>query len=92
VQIIGHGGPAWRPARAAGPQRRHLVAREAFKDSRIGTDERWRRCRRRWSRGAHHAQAEEAFWRFLVPPRATKPPAFSAITSSNRQPDTAGAI
>jgi hypothetical protein len=96
VQIIGHGGPGM--ASVLAPLLSHAdtwVAREAFKGlSRIGTDDALAAVSSALARGgAHHAQAEEAFWRFPVV--AARDEAARLLGDSGfvrRQPDIAGAL
>src|SRR5262249_13347474 len=71
------------------------VAREAFKGlSRIGTEDALAAVSSALTRGgAHHALAEEAFWRF--PAAAARDEAARLLADSNfvrRQPDTAALL
>lgn len=96
VQIIGHGGAGM--AAVLAPLVSHAdtwVAREAFKSlSRIGTDDALAAVSSALMRGgAHHAQAEEAFWRF--PAAAARDEAARLLADRNfvrRQPEIAGAL
>jgi hypothetical protein len=96
VQIIGHGGAGM--AAVLAPLISHgdtFVAREAFKGlSRIGTDDALAAVSSALMRGgAHHAQAEEAFWRF--PAAAARDEAARLLADrefARRQPDTAAAL
>jgi hypothetical protein len=96
VQIIGHGGPGMASVLAQLVSHTDTsVAREAFKGlSRIGTDEALAAVSSALARGgAHHAQAEEAFWRFPV--AAARDEAARLLGDHefvHRQPDTAGAL
>jgi len=96
VQIIGHGGPGMASVLAQLVSHADTsVAREAFKGlSRIGTDDALAAVSSALARGgAHHAQAEEAFWRFPV--GAARDEAARLLGDHEfvrRQPDTAGAL
>ena len=96
VQIIGHGGPGMASVLAQLVSHADTwVAREAFKGlSRIGTDDALAAVSSALARGgAHHAQAEEAFWRF---PTSTARDEAARLLGDHefvhRQPDTAGAL